>query len=131
MADWHPSQLLEPAEWFLRPSKTEPPVAVIRRLSRRAPDGLTEEVWFRVVTWSSASEHRELVGWCRTLEAAAAAGWDHYNAHRSWLHHVGAAPRNGPPPAKPPAAEMLRFYRDRLLKASPQALEPRSKRPLS
>lgn len=111
MADWHPVTALEPAEWFLRPSTTEHPCAVIRRLSRRAPNGLTEEVWFRVVTWSPMSQDRELIGWCRTIEAAAAVGWDHYLAHRSWMHHVGAAPRTGDPPVKPPAAEMLRFYR--------------------
>jgi hypothetical protein len=103
---------LEPAEWFLRPSKTEPPIAVVRRISQRAANQLTEEVWFRVVTWAEASENRELIGWCRTPEAAAAAGWDYYLALRSWMHHVAAVPRNGPPPPKPPAAEMLRALRE-------------------
>jgi hypothetical protein len=111
VADWRPVDQLEPAEWFLRPSRTEKPVAVIRRISQRAANQLTEEVWFRVVTWSSASEERELIGWCRTLETAASAGWDYHLALGSWNHHVLAMPRNGPPPQRPPAAEMLRYYR--------------------
>ncbi|SKA87051.1 hypothetical protein SAMN06295879_1023 [Agreia bicolorata] len=112
MADWHPTQALEPAEWYLRPAKAEDPVAVIRRLSKRSRDGQSEEVWFRVVTWSPRSEDRELIGWCRTLQAAATAGWDYQNALRSWMHNVYAVPRNGPPPAKPPAADLLHFYRE-------------------
>lgn len=112
VSDWHPVTILEPSEWFLRPSKTESPVAVIRRIGQRAPNGLTEEVWFRVVTWAVRSEDREMIGWCRTLEAAADAGWDYTLALRSWMHNVGAVPRSGLPPAKPPAADMLRFYRE-------------------
>lgn len=112
LADWHPVNLLEPAEWVLRPIVTDPPVAVVRRIRQRAADGQTEDVWFRVVTWAPSSEGRELIGWCRTLEAAAAAGWDYRIALMSWMNHVGAAPRNGPPPQKPPAAEMLRALRE-------------------
>jgi hypothetical protein len=115
MADWHPVDTLEPAEWFLRPMRTSPPVVVIRRLVERAANGQTEDVWFRVVTWAASSEDRELIGWCRTLEAAAAAGWDYHLALGSWMHNVAAVPRNGPPPPKPPAAEMLRFYRQHLV----------------
>jgi hypothetical protein len=111
MVDWHPVQILEPAEWYLRTARTENPDAVIRRLSTWSLDQRTETVWYRVVTWARRSEDRELIGWCRTLEAAAQAAWDHHLALNSWQRH-SASPRYDTPPPKPPATELLRVYRE-------------------
>ena len=70
-------------------------------------------MWFRVVTWAPGSEGRELIGWCRTLEAAAAVAWDHRCAAESWRHHMAARRADTAAMAakRPSAAELVRFYR--------------------
>jgi hypothetical protein len=87
------------------------PYAVIRRFGFGDPN--RPEVWFRVVTWAPRSEGREFIGWCRTLEAAAAVAWDHRCAAESWRHHMAARRSDAATMAarRPPAAELVRFYR--------------------
>lgn len=114
MAAWHPVANAHPAEWILRQGALGPPYAVVRRFAFGDPN--RPEVWFRVVTWAPDSAGRELIGWCRTLEAAAAAGWDHRCASESWRHHMAATRTDAKTMAeqRPPAAELLRFYRSAL-----------------
>ena len=56
---------------------------------------------------------RELIGWCRTLEAAASVAWDHRCAAESWRHQLAARRTDAATMAaqRPPAAELVRFYR--------------------
>ena len=87
-ASWHPVANAQPTEWLLRQGALGSPYGVIRRFAFGDPN--RPDVWFRVVTWAPTSEGRELIGWCRTLEAAAAAAWDHRCAAESWRHHMAA-----------------------------------------
>ncbi|MBW8872697.1 MAG: hypothetical protein JF618_11255 [Leifsonia sp.] len=110
-ASWHPVANAQPTEWLLRQGTAGEPYAVVRRFGfgdRNRPD-----VWFRVVTWAPTSEGRELIGWCRTLEAAASVAWDHRCASESWRHHMAARRTDAATMAaqRPPAAELVRFYR--------------------
>ncbi|WP_223693149.1 hypothetical protein [Leifsonia poae] len=111
MAPWHPVADAQPAEWLLRQNPTDVPYAVVRRFVFGDPR--RPEVWFRVVTGAPRSTDRELIGWCRTLEAAAAAGWDHRCAEESWRRHLASSGSNSAAPTRvrPAAAEMVRFYR--------------------
>jgi hypothetical protein len=112
MANWHPASTAERSEWELRPSATENPYALIRRIQTRDSHGPQAEVWFRVVTWASRSEDRELIGWRRTLEAAAA--WDFNLAASSLQHSIGAVRGHGTPgnvPKRPAPPDLLRAYR--------------------
>ncbi|WP_431246175.1 hypothetical protein [Leifsonia xyli] len=110
-ASWHPVANAQPAEWLLRQGALGSPYGVIRRFGFGDPN--RPDVWFRVVTWAPTSEGRELIGWCRTLEAAAAAAWDHRCAAESWRHHMAARRTDAAAMAaqRPAAAELVRFYR--------------------
>lgn len=115
----------QPTEWLLSQGALGTPYAVIRRFA--FGDANRPDVWFRVVTWAPRSEGRELIGWCRTLEAAAAVAWDHRCAAESWRHHM--AKRRSDPAAmaaqRPSAAELVRFYRAALTaQGAPGALRP-------
>jgi hypothetical protein len=119
-ANWHPVANAQPTEWLLRQGAAGTPYAVVRRFAFGDPN--RPDIWFRVVTWAPTSTGRELIGWCRTLEAAAAAGWDHRCAAESWRHHM-AARRTDPSTmasSRPSAAELVRFYRA-ALRRSPSA----------
>jgi hypothetical protein len=110
-AVWHPLANAHPTEWVLRQGAAGEPYAVVRRFA--FGDRSRPEVWFRVVTWAASSSGRELVGWCRTLEAAAKVGWDYRCAAESWRHHmasrrVDAATMSA---QRPSAGELVRFYR--------------------
>lgn len=96
----------------MRVTESESPYAVVRRLLLGDPN--SQEEWFRVVTWSPDSAGRELIGWCRTFEAACHAAWDHKCAYESWRHYNAAHRVDATKAAgeRPPAAEMLRFYRE-------------------
>ncbi len=111
MAPWHPVADAHASEWLLRQGTTQAPYAVVRRFAFGDPNH--PDVWFRVVTWAPSSQGRELIGWCRTLEAAAAAGWDHRCAAESWRHHLAAKRTDSAAMdrQRPPAAELVRFYR--------------------
>lgn len=78
---------------------------------RRIEFGPKREVWFRVVTGERRKSDRRLVGWCRTIEAAAEAGWDYGLAHRSWQHHL-AATRAEQPAVEPDPHELLMAHRE-------------------
>ncbi len=101
----------QPTEWVLRQGSGGAPYAVVRRFAFGDPN--RPDVWFRVVTWAPQSEGRELIGWCRTLEAAAAVAWDHRCAAESWRHHMASRRSDAATMAarRPPAAELVRFYR--------------------
>ena len=107
----------QPSEWLLRQGTLGTPYGVIRRFTFGDPN--RPEVWFRVVTWAPTSEGRELIGWCRTLEAAAAAAWDHRCAAESWRHHMAGRRTDAATMAaqRPSAAELVRFYRAALRRA--------------
>ncbi|MFI5060616.1 MAG: hypothetical protein ACHP7F_04150 [Actinomycetales bacterium] len=111
MAAWHPGVNAQPIEWRLRQDAVGEPYAVVRRFEFGDPKH--PEIWFRVVTWTPRSEGRELIGWCRTIEAAAAAGWDYRCASESWINHRSEQRTDAaiPFPERPPAAELVRFYR--------------------
>lgn len=100
-----------PTEWVLRQGAMGAPYAVVRRFAFGDPN--RPEVWFRVVTWAPASRGRELIGWCRTLEAAAAVAWDHRCAAESWRHHMASkrVDAAGMASQRPSASELVRFYR--------------------
>lgn len=49
-------------------------LGIIRRLEFGSPPSV--EVWFRAVTWAADPLQRELVGYTRTAERAAAAIWE-------------------------------------------------------
>jgi hypothetical protein len=110
-ASWHPVANAQPSEWLLSQGALGTPYAVIRRFA--FGDLNRPDVWFRVVTWAPGSEGRELIGWCRTLEAAAAVAWDHRCAAESWRHHMAARRADTAALAakRPSAAELVRFYR--------------------
>ena len=101
----------QPSEWLPRQGSLGEPYGVIRRFAFGDPND--PDVWFRVVTWAQSSAERELIGWCRTLEAAAAAAWDHRCATESWRHHLAARRVDAATMAaqRPSAAELVRFYR--------------------
>jgi len=101
----------QPSEWLLRQGSLGAPYGVIRRFAFGDPN--KPDVWFRVVTWAQSSAERELIGWCRTLEAAAAAAWDHRRATESWRHHLASRRVDAATMAaqRPSAAELVRFYR--------------------
>ena len=116
----------QPSEWVLSQGALGTPYAVVRRFA--FGDLNRPDVWYRVVTWAPSSEGRELIGWCRTLEAAAAVAWDHRCAAESWRHHMAARRSDTATMAakRPSAAELVRFYRAALaaqgvspLRASP------------
>jgi hypothetical protein len=111
VARWHPVVNAHAAEWLLRQGTAGQPYAIVRRFEFGDPN--QAQIWFRVVTWAQNSQDRELIGWCRTLEAAAAAGWDHRCAYESWRHHLAAKRTDAATMSRerPPAAEMVRFYR--------------------
>ena len=108
----------QPTEWVLRHGSQGAPYAVVRRFPFGDPN--RPEVWYRVVTWAPASPGRELIGWCRSLEAAAAVAWDHRLAAESWRHHMAAKRADARTMAaqRPPAAELVRFYRAALRRSS-------------
>ncbi|WP_157696995.1 hypothetical protein [Leifsonia sp. 21MFCrub1.1] len=118
-ASWHPVANAQPTEWLLRQGALGSPYGVIRRFAFGDPN--RPDVWFRVVTWAPASSGRELIGWCRTLEAAAAAAWDHRCAAESWRHHMAARRTDAATMAaqRPSAAELVRFYRAALRRQAP------------
>lgn len=108
----------------MRTTESQPPYAVIRRLLKGDPN--RPEEWFRIVTWAPASEERELIGYVRTLNEAAALAWDYQCAYESWRHHLAASRTDAADMARmrPPAAEMVKFYRERV-KTSQTAKDPR------
>ena len=114
MSAWHPVANAHASEWTLRQGELGQPYAVVRRFAFGDPNH--PEVWFRVVTWAPTSDGRELIGWCRTLEASAAAGWDHRCAYESWRHHMASKRTDAATMSRmrPPAAELVRFYRTAL-----------------
>ena len=120
MAAWHPVANAHAAEWIFRQGALGSPYAVVRRFAFGDPN--RPDVWFRVVTWAPDSAGRELIGWCRSLEAAASAGWDHRCAFESWRHHMAATRTDVKTMTerRPAAAELLRFYRSEL-RRSPRA----------
>ncbi|SFL17631.1 hypothetical protein SAMN04515692_10168 [Leifsonia sp. CL147] len=110
-ASWHPVANAQPSEWLLRQGSLGAPYGVIRRFAFGDPNN--PDVWFRVVTWAQSSAERELIGWCRTLEAAAAAAWDHRRATESWRHHLASrrVDAAGMAAQSPSAADLVQFYR--------------------
>ena len=100
-----------PTEWVLRQGAAGAAYAVVRRFA--FGDAGRPEVWYRVVTWAAASTERELIGWCRTLEAAAKVAWDYRCAAESWRHHMASRRVEASAMAaqRPRAAELVRFYR--------------------
>lgn len=100
-----------PTEWVLRQGAAGAAYAVIRRFAFGDPG--RPDIWFRVVTWAATSAGRELIGWCRTLEAAAQVAWDHRCAAESWRHHMASRRVDASAMAaqRPSAAELVRFYR--------------------
>lgn len=62
---WPPIRIAE-AEWVVMRDSAREPAAVIR-VVRMGP---RNESFYRVVTWSPASEGRRLVGYYRTFEEA-------------------------------------------------------------
>jgi hypothetical protein len=92
MADWQPAQLARPTEWVMADNARAIPFAVIRRLEFDAGYSHDPEVWWRAVTWAESSEHRELIGYARTFQAAARAAWEHRLA-RDRDRHAAAAVR--------------------------------------
>jgi hypothetical protein len=125
VAPWHPVVNAQPTEWVLRQGAAGEPYAVVRRFAFGDPN--RPEIWFRIVTWAQRSEGRELIGWCRSLEAAASAAWDHRCAYESWRHHLAAKRTDSATMARerPPAAEMVRFYRAAMRR---RAAEPQGRR---
>lgn len=109
--DWNPAAYARPMEWYLRVAESQPPYAVVRRIPKGDPN--RPEDWYRVVTYAPTSQARELIGWVRTLDAACQLGWDYKCAHESWRHHMAKrrASDSEMAAAKPPAAELVRFYR--------------------
>lgn len=99
-------------EWLLRVSESQAPYSVVRRFLLGDPNRPDE--WYRVVTYAPTSDARELVGWVRTLDAACQLGWDYKCAYESWRHHMAKRRASDAEmvAAKPPAAEMVRFYRE-------------------
>lgn len=83
---WHPllaAVETEPGVWHMI-AQFDRCYAVIRMLR------VGGEVGYRAVTWAPRSEDRVLIGYYRTLRAAAAA------AHRRWLDsHAGQGGVNG------------------------------------
>lgn len=114
----------QPTEWLLSQGALGHSYAVVRRFS--FGDVNQPEIWFRVVTWAPRSEARELIGWCRTLEAAAAVAWDHRCAAESWRHHLARRRSDTATMAaqRPSAAELVRFYRAALTAQGVRALRP-------
>ena len=114
----------QPTEWLLSQGALGTPYAIVRHFA--FGDVNRPDVWFRVVTWAPRSEERELIGWCRTLEAASAVAWDHRCAAESWRHHM--AKRRTDASAigsqRPSAAELVRFYRAALAAQGARALRP-------
>lgn len=112
----------QPTEWLLSQGALGMPYAVVRRFV--FGDGNRPDIWFRVVTWAPQSEGRELIGWCRTLEAAAAVAWDHRCAAESWRHHMAKRRSDTATMAaqRPSAAELVRFYRAALAARGADAL---------
>ncbi len=112
----------QPTEWLLSQGALGTPYAVVRRFV--FGDGNRPDIWFRVVTWAPRSEGRELIGWCRTLEAAAAVAWDHRCAAESWRHHMAKRRSDTATMAaqRPSAAELVRFYRAALAARGADAL---------
>lgn len=115
-----------PTEWVLRQGAAGAAYAVIRRFAFGDPG--RPEIWFRVVTWAATSAGRELIGWCRTLEAAAQVAWDHRCAAESWRHHMASRRVDAAAMAaqRPSAAELVRFYRAAMRRAgAPAPAAPR------
>ncbi|UAJ80141.1 hypothetical protein IT072_03585 [Leifsonia sp. ZF2019] len=110
--EWSPVTYARPMEWFLRVSESQEPYAVVRRFLKGDPN--RPEEWFRVVTYAPTSEGRELVGWVSAFEAACQLGWDYKCAYESWRHHMAKnrASSEAMSAAQPPAAELVRFYRE-------------------
>lgn len=96
----------------MRVTESQQPYAVIRRFLKG--DQNRPEEWFRVVTWAPTSEARELIGWVRTFDSACALGWDHYCAFQSWRAHMASKRADAATMAdsKPPASELVRFWRE-------------------
>lgn len=114
----------QPTEWLLSQGALGTPYAVVRRFA--FGDVNRPDVWFRVVSWAPRSEGRELIGWCRTLEAAAAVAWDHRCAAESWRHHMAKQRSDTATMAaqRPSAAELVRFYRAALTAQGVRTLRP-------
>jgi hypothetical protein len=114
----------QPTEWLLSQGALGTPYAVVRRFAFGDPH--RPDIWFRVVTWAPHSNGRELIGWCRTLEAASAVAWDHRCAAESWRHHLARQRSDAATMAarRPSAAELVRFYRAALATQGEQRLRP-------
>lgn len=114
----------QPTEWLLSQGALGTPYAVVRRFA--FGDANRPDIWFRVVTWAPRSDGRELIGWCRTLEAAAAVAWDHRCAAESWRHHMAKRRSDAATMAaqRPSASELVRFYRASLASQGARALRP-------
>lgn len=97
-----------PMEWVFKGNRNGGETAIIRRFLF----GYPHQEWFRVVTYSPSSAERELIGWCKTMEAAQTVAWDYSNALDTWRHREAA--HRGEYTAPPPAAELLRAYREAL-----------------
>ncbi|MFZ4894622.1 hypothetical protein ACL9RL_09245 [Plantibacter sp. Mn2098] len=98
-----------PVEWELTDDGADSPYAVIRKLTYGRLGN--REYWFRLVTWAPTSEARELIGYWRTLEDAAAAAWDYSSASRGWQHHLAAGRKDARDYPRPTARALLDHYR--------------------
>lgn len=107
MTGWHPILSVTAVEWEMVDPQERTAYVVIRRIEF----GPKREVWFRVVTGHGRKSERRLVGWCRTIEAAAEAGWDYHLAFSSWRHHL-AASRADRPAVEPDPHDLLMAYRE-------------------
>lgn len=86
LADWHPiiaAAEVQPGIWVMF-AQYETPYGVIRMVKRGT------EIGYRADTWAEKQELRELVGYYRTLKAAAMA------SHQRYLSQLGVqGPQNG------------------------------------
>lgn len=98
-----------PTEWVFKGGRNGDETAIIRRIDFGSNQNPT--IWYRVVTYSPSSAERQLIGWCKTMDAAQSVAWDYSCAIDSWMHAQAATRRDHyTPPADP--AELVRAYRD-------------------
>jgi hypothetical protein len=112
VAEWHPIRTAKAVEWTMTSTEARPYASI--RLIEVHTTRVSTEPWYRAVTYAKSSEDRELIGWCRTLGAAAAAACDYHLAFSAWRHYLVARRDHEYPggmPTPPRAFELLLAYR--------------------
>lgn len=74
MPTWHPIQTAEPCEWVLRQSTFGEPFGVIRELRFGYDKHMVR--WYRLVTWNTDPEKRQLIGYHQDPRVLAQLAWD-------------------------------------------------------